>query len=174
MDLSGRRLPEIVPVFSRWWSDSGYKFASSTVFFCISAQCLDRQWIQICVSLRCSAFRAIFRITTECLVRQWIQISVSLRSSFVLQPNAWFVSGYNLRQSAELFRISVQCLVRQWIHIAALVVVFAVAWLAIAGMLFTMLSRCVHFVVGRPMESPQEQPQRQVPAASFASWDEDN
>ena len=41
--------------------------------------------------------------------------------------------------------------------------------MAVAGMLVTMLSRCVHFVVGRPVESPQEQSQRQVPAASFAS-----
>ena len=29
--------------------------------------------------------------------------------------------------------------------------------MAIAGVLVTMLSRCVHFVVGRPVESPQVQ-----------------
>ena len=60
----------------------------------------------------------------------------------------------NSRQSTELFRVATQCLVRQWIHIAALVVVFR-SGMAIAGMLVSKLSRCVHFVVGRPVESPQ-------------------
>ena len=33
--------------------------------------------------------------------------------------------------------------------------------MAIAGMLVAMLSRCVHFVVGRPVQSPQVQSLRQ-------------
>ena len=58
---------EPLVVFSACWFDSGYMFASFYGSLSYSAQCLDRQWIQICVSLR---------------------------SSFVFQRYAWFNSGY--------------------------------------------------------------------------------
>ena len=51
-----------VPVLNACWFDSGNLRQSSVLFF-LSAHCLDRQWIQICVSLQ---------------------------SSFVFQRNAWF------------------------------------------------------------------------------------
>ena len=66
------------------------------------------------------------------LVRQWIQGCVSLRCSFAFQRNAWFDSGYILPRSSSCWHL-----------------------------LVSMLSRSVHFVVGRPVESPQVQSLRQ-------------
>ena len=76
--------------------------------------------------------------SAQCLVRQWIQICVSLRSSFVLQRNAWFDSGYI-------------CRARRGVGIG----------MVFASLLVTMIVRCVHFVVGRPVESSQVHSLRQ-------------
>ena len=66
-------------------------------------------------SLRQSTVALLF--SAQCLDRQWIQISVSLRFSFVFRAMLGSTVDTNLRQFTELFRISALCLVQQWIHI---------------------------------------------------------
>ena len=87
------------------------------------------------------------------------KVCVSLRSSFVFQHNAWFGSGYNLRSSTDFFVFQrnawfdsgYMCRARRLVG----------SGMIFAGLLVTMISRCVHFVVGRPVESSQVQSLRQ-------------
>ena len=65
------------------------------------------------------------------------KVCVGLRSSFVFQRNAWFDSGYICRARRRVG-----------------------SGMVFAGLLVTMISRCVHFVV-RPVESSQVQSLRQ-------------
>ena len=81
------------------------------------------------------------------------RVCVSLRSSFVFQRNAWFGSGYNLRSSTDFFVFQRNawfdsgyiCRARRRVG----------SGMVFAGLLVTMISRCVHFVVGRSVESSQ-------------------
>ena len=71
-----------------------------------------------------------------CLVQQRIH-ALRLRF-FVFQRNAWFDSGYICRARRRVG-----------------------SGMVFAGLLVTMISRCVHFVVGRPVESSQVHSLRQ-------------
>ena len=90
------------------------------------------------------AFRAVFLmvggrpIIFGIMVDMDQKVCVCLRSSFVFQRNAWFDSGYICRARRRVG-----------------------SGMVFAGLLVTMISRCVHFVVGRPVESSQVQSLRQ-------------
>ena len=115
------------------------------------------------------------------LVRQWIQLCVNLRC-LRIPRNAWIDSGYTFASIYGALRISAQCLDRQWIQFSFVYGFFfsyfsamlgltvdtycrarrrVGSGMAIAGLLVTMISRCVHFVVGRPVESSQVHSLRQ-------------
>ena len=91
-----------------------------------------------------------------------------LRSSFVCQRSAWFDSGYNLRSSTDFFEFQRNawfdsgyiCRARRRVG----------SGMVIVGLMVTMISRCVHFVVGRPVESSQVHSLRQFQLFA-ASWD---
>ena len=65
-------------------------------------------------------------------------ICVRLRIFFVLQRNAWFDSGYICRARRRVG-----------------------SGMVFAGLLVTVISRCVRFLVGRPVESSQVHSLRQ-------------
>ena len=80
------------------------------------------------------------------------KVCVCPRSSFVFQRNGWFDSGYICRAPRRVG-----------------------SGMVFAGLLVTMISRCVHFVVGRPVESSQVQSLRQfqllaLPAGMWGSF----
>ena len=84
-------------------------------------------------------------------------VDTHLRQStvvFCTTTHAWFDSEL---QFASVFRIAMLGLtVDTYCRVRRLR-----SGMALAGMLVAMLSRCVHFVVGRPVESPQVQSLRQ-------------
>ena len=173
-----------VPVFSACWFDSGHKFASvygalshfsamlgstvdtnlrqSTVLFRIPRNAwIDSGYKFASVYGSLSYFSAMLgsAVDTTC---------VSLRSSFVFQRNAWFDSGYKFASvygtlsyfSAMLgSTVDIYCRARRRVG----------SGMAFAGLLVTMISRCVHFVVGRPVESSQVQQLRQFQLLALPS-----
>ena len=152
---------ELVPAFSSCLFDSGYKFA----FVYVALVFQRHAWIDsgyIFASF-CGVFvfRAILGSTVDTNLRQSTEL-------FCLLCNTWFDSGYSLRQSTELFVFQRNawfdsgyiCRARRRVG----------SGMVPAGLLVTMISRCVHFVVGRPVESSQVLSLRQFQLFA-ASWE---
>ena len=143
----------------------------SMVLFCFSAMLGST----VDTNLRQSWF-----LVSECL--EWIQVCVSLWCSFAFQRNAWIDSGYKFASVYGALRIPRNAwfdsgykfaLVYGALSFFSAMLGLTVdtycrarrrfrSGMALAGMQVAMLSRCVHFVVGRPVEFSQVQSLRQL------------